>query len=340
MDPLKKIRSMTTGIGIYQHGKLNEPDPEFGYALEDQARAFIVANEFKDENLKRIYINFIMKAKREDGLLHHFYYENNSKGLFEDGLFKNEEYNSKINIKEAYGLTLWSLLSSQNNKDGDIKKIIKNLIKDAHNWTSPRAISAALLGLLNLDYQCSLEKELKVKLHNYYFETHSNNWEWFENYLVYANAFIPWVLWEIYLKRKCKISFEIAKKTTEFLINNCQENNIPAPIGNKGWYTRGSNKALFDQQPIDSGYMVCCLEKAYYATKDNIYLSWAEKWYKWFWANNINNIPLIDENFACYDALTPEGVNLNQGAESNICFLMAYLAAKRLGLDSPVAKVT
>ena len=101
----------------------------------------------------------------------------------------------------------------------------------------------------------------------------------------------------------------------------------------KGWYTRDSNKALFDQQPIDSGYMVCCLEKAYYATKDKTYLYWAEKWYRWFLSNNINNTSLIDENFACYDALTPEGVNLNQGAESNICFLMAYLAAKRLGFS-------
>jgi hypothetical protein len=327
MDMLKKIKSMTTGNGIYQHGKLNKPDPEFGYALDDQARALIVANEFKDENLQKIYLNFILKAKREDGLLYHFYYENNGKGIF-----KNEEYNSKPNIKEAYGLTLWSLLASQNNNDDDIKKIIKNLIKDAYNWTSPRAVSAALLGLLNLDYQHSLENKLISMLHNLYFETYSDDWVWFENYLVYANALIPWALWEIYLKRKCKISFEIAKKTTEFLIKNCQENNIPSPIGNKGWYFKGSNKALFDQQPIDSSYMVCCLEKAYYSTEDNFYLTWAEKWYKWFLGNNINNTPLIDENFACYDALTPEGVNLNQGAESNICFLMAYLAAKRLGI--------
>jgi hypothetical protein len=340
MDPLKKLRSMTTGIGIYQHGKLNEPNPEFGYALEDQARALIVANELKDEDLKGIYLNFIVKAKKDDGLLHHFYYENNSKGLFKDGLFKNEEYNSKINIKEAYGITLWSLLATENDRNNDIKEITKNLIKDAYSWTSPRAISTALLGLLNLDRQCSLEKELKVKLHNFYFETHSDNWEWFENYLVYANAIIPWALWEIYLKRKCKTSFKIAKKTTEFLISNCQENNIPSPIGNKGWYTRSSNKALFDQQPIDPGYMVCCLEKAYCATKDNIYLSWAKKWYKWFWGNNIKDTSLIDKNFACYDALTPGGVNLNQGAESNICFLMAYLASKRLGLDPVVTGVT
>ena len=33
MDPLKKIRSMTSSIGIYQHGKLSKPDPKFGYVV-------------------------------------------------------------------------------------------------------------------------------------------------------------------------------------------------------------------------------------------------------------------------------------------------------------------
>ncbi len=333
MDPLKKLRSMTSSFGIYQHGKLNKPNPAFGYALEDQARALIVADGFKDKKLQTIYLNFIQSAQREDGLLHHFYFYNSGKGFNNgEGHFRSEEYTSKSNVKEAYGITLWSLLATNINKDNDLKKIIKNLIKDSYSWTSPRAISSALLGLINLDDHESLENELKTKLHNFYFNSCSDDWEWFENYLVYANAIIPWALWEIYLKRKCKISFEIAKKTTEFLLMNCQENNIPSPIGNNGWYLRGKDKALFDQQPIDAGYMVCCLEKAYYATKDSFYLTWAEKWYKWFWGNNIKNTILIDENFACYDGLNPEGVNLNQGAESNICFLMAYLAARRLGI--------
>lgn len=329
MDMLEKIRSMTTGIGIYQHGKLNKPAPAFGYALEDQARALIVASELKDEKLKKIYLDFIIRAKRKDGLLYHFYYENTG-----NGIFKNEEYNSASNVKEAYGITLWSLLSTKNNKDvkGEIKNIIENLIKDAYGCTSPRAMSAALLGLLNLDCSDGLENKFKTKLHDFYYNTVSSDWSWFENYLAYANAIIPWSLWELYIKRGCRISFEVAKKTTDFLINVCQENSIPAPIGSNGWYYKGSRKAIYDQQPIDSCYMVCCLEKAYYATGNQYYLNWAEKWYKWFWGNNINNVPLIDKGFACYDALTPEGVNLNQGAESNICFLMAYLSAKRMGI--------
>src|SRR4030042_4171934 len=238
MDPLNKIKSMTSDIGIYQHGK-----------------------------------------------------------------FKSEEYNCKSNITEAYGLTIWSLLATGNIKNDKIKRTIEKLIEEASSWTSIRAISSTLLGLASLEQEHSLENELKTKLHNFYFETYSDAWVWFENYLVYANAIIPWSLWEIYLNRKCQTSFEIARKTTGFLIEKCQENDVPAPIGNKGWYYKGRKKALYDEQPIDSAYMVCCLEKAYLATEDKFYLEWAEKWYRWFFGNNINNIPLTDKDFACYDGL-------------------------------------
>jgi len=329
MDPLKKIKSLTTSIGIYQHGKLNKPNPEFGYAIEDQARALIVVNEFEEKDLQKIYLDFILRSKRKDGLLYHFFY-----GDKLTSLFKNEEHNSISNTEEAYGITLWSLLATQKKTvvKSEVKDTIENLINDACHWTSPRTISAALLGLTNLDCPNELEDILKIKLHGLYYSISSPDWNWFENAMVYANAIIPWSLWEIYIKRGCKKSLEIAKQTTDFLIKTCQENNNAAPIGNKGWYYKGGIKALYDQQPIDSCYMVCCLEKAYLATGDYYYLDWAKKWYEWFWGSNTNNTPLIDKDFACCDALIPAGVNLNQGAESNICFVMAYLAAKRLGI--------
>ena len=116
MDLLKKIKSTTNDIGIYQHAKLNESDPKFGYALEDQARALIVTHGFKNKNLQNIYLNFILNAQREDGLLYHFYYDNN--GI---SLFKNNEYGSKSNTEEAFGITLWSLLETKSNKNKSIK---------------------------------------------------------------------------------------------------------------------------------------------------------------------------------------------------------------------------
>jgi len=329
MDILKKIRSLTTDIGIYQHGKLNKPAPEFGYALEDQARALLVANSADDLILKKIYLDYIVRAIRKDGLLYHFYFEDGKAGFF-----KNSENDLKPNTEVAFAITLWSLLTVFKNEkiDKDIEPVIGRLLEDAFGWSSARAMATALLGLVNLEHESSLEKLLKNKLQQLFFNSFSEGWIWFEDYLTYANAIIPWSLWELYLKRKCMKSLEIALKTTDFLIDTCQEKEIPCPIGNNGWYYKGMKKAIFDQQPIDAAYMVCCLEKAYEATNKIYYLDWAKKWFKWFFGNNIKRISLLDKGFGCFDALTPDGVNLNQGAESNICFLMAYFAAKRLNI--------
>ncbi|MEA2015732.1 MAG: hypothetical protein U9O59_03320 [Actinomycetota bacterium] len=326
VDPLKKIKLMTSDRGIYQHGELGGPKIKFGYALEDQARALIIADELGDTNLRGIYLNFTLEARRQDGLLYHFYYENNG-----GGFFSNSEVNSKPNPEEAYGLTLWALLNIKT-RNNNISRITRELIKEAHNWNSPRAIAAALMGLLNLSRSNALEKEMRKKLHNFYFNNSYKDWIWFESYLTYANAIIPWALWETYLRRNCKTSLEIAEKTTNFLIEKCQQDNIPAPVGNNGWYFKGREKAVYDQQPIDAAYMVCCLEKAYLSTKDDFYKRWAEKWFRWFFGYNIKGVYLVDKNFGCYDGLTPKGINSNQGAESSICFLMAFLSANRLGI--------
>jgi len=329
MDILKKIRSLTTDIGIYQHGKLNKPAPKFGYALEDQSRALLVANSADDLILKKIYLDYIVRSKRQDGLLYHFYFKDDKAGFF-----KNSENDLRPNTEVAFAITLWSLLTVFKNIkiNKDIEPIISKLIKDANDWNSTRAMATALLGLVNMEHESDLEKNFKKKLHQLFQSSSSEGWVWFEDYLTYANAIIPWSLWELCLKRKCAKSLDIALKTTDFLIYTCQEKETPCPIGNKGWYYKGMKKAIFDQQPIDAAYMVCCLEKAYEATNKKYYLDWAKKWFKWFYGNNVNKISLLDKDFGCFDALTSDGVNLNQGAESNICFLMAYFAAKRLNI--------
>ncbi|MGB9637178.1 MAG: hypothetical protein ACPLY7_00060 [Microgenomates group bacterium] len=324
---LKKIRQLTTKNGIYQHGKHGEPDPQFGYALEDQARALIVAHCFGAKDLEKIYLNFIIRAQNKNTFLNQYYYDD-QRGFVEDATPF-----TVLDRQEAYGITFWALFATNHFQDQKIKPLVDRLCKNAYSWVSPRAIAAALLGLSCLPVQSPLEKELTEKMRQFYQKVATEDWQWFENYLTYANGILPWACWEISLSRKDKEMEKIADNTTKFLIDTCQTNGIPTPIGNQGWYKKGGEKAVFDQQPIDAAYMVCCLEKAYLSTKNKFYLDWAKKWWEWFWGNNINKISLIDRDGACYDSLNKEGVNLNQGAESNICFLMAFLAAKRLNLD-------
>ncbi len=322
---LNRIIRLTTTTGIFQHSKIDPPDPLHGYALEDQARALIVCHAFNRPDLEQIYLDFITKAKRKDGLLYQYYYEN-------IGFKNNTLKKATIASNEAYGICLWALYQTQNqNYSSQIKSIIKNLEKSAINWTAPRAIASALIGLSCNKKQTPLEKTLLSTLEEHYQDCNQPEWEWFENYLAYANAILPWALWEIALKRKDKKAQEIAEKATKFLIETCQVNKVPCPIGNRGWYPKGSKKALYDQQPIDPAYMICCLEKAFQATKNKDYLFWAKKWWQWFFGSNTQKTSLITPDKACYDGLTKDGPNLNSGAESNICFLMAYLSAKRMG---------
>jgi len=330
LSPLDKIRRLTSKVGIYQHGIFGQPNPVFGYALEDQARALIIAYEFGAKELEEIYLNFIIRARNKNVFLNQFYYED--KG----GFIEDITPLTVLDRQEAYGITLWALLSTNNFQNEKTKPLVDQLRANAHSWVSPRAMAAALLGLSSLPTQSSLEKELLEKMNRRYKDASSEDWQWFENYLTYANAILPWACWEVSFSRKDKEIEKMAEVTTKFLIDTCQIKGIPAPIGNEGWYKKGGEKALFDQQSIDSAYMVCCLEKAYLTTKNQFYLNWARKWWDWFWGNNINRISLIDKNYGCYDSLNQEGLNLNQGAESNICFLMAYLAAKRLNMTNSV----
>lgn len=322
---LKKIKQLTTDLGIYQFGKGKVPDPSFGYALEDQARALIVTHQFGEKKLDEIYLDFIAKSYRKDGLFNQYFYED-SRGFVEDPTLITVE-----DKEEVYGTILWSLLST-NNYSKETKLLIEQLKKLVQNFDYPRAIATSLLGLTSERKASNLENQLTERLLEYFRKTASPNWQWFENYLTYANPILPWACWEVSINRNNSEAKKIAEESTNFLIEQCQIKGIPAPIGNQSWYKKGGGKAVFDQQPIDAAYMVCCLEKAYLVTQNPFYLEWAKKWWGWFWGNNLLKIPLVDRNFACYDGLTPTGVNLNQGAESNICFLLAFLAAKRMSL--------
>jgi len=320
IDKLKKLRQLTNAWGIYQHGELDVPSPKFGYALDDQARALLVAKGFNDKNLEKIYLQFLLNAGKGDTFYHYFY--DSGDGIAPDI--------TNLASQDALGMMVWVLMETQNTKN-EAKIMIEAVLKRAESWTHLRSKAYLILGLVNGE-RSSLEDKLTDEILKTYRE--DGDWHWFEDKLTYGNALIPWALWKRGRIRQDKKSLEIAKKTTDFLLKIYSKDGVPMPVAHNGLDKGEANRIYYDQQPIEAGYIVMCLEEAYMATNDNYFREMAEKWWGWFWGNNINKAKLIDDNFACYDGLTvkTDKVNLNQGAESNICFLMAYLAVRRLGL--------
>jgi len=77
--------------------------------------------------------------------------------------------------------------------------------------------------------------------------------------------------------------------------------------------------------------MLRALIVAYNTTHKDTYLNLARICYSWFLGNNSLNKRLYDpKTGACYDCLHPHRVNLNQGAESLVSYLMSYYTIKEL----------
>ncbi|MGD8507070.1 MAG: hypothetical protein PVF15_10465 [Candidatus Bathyarchaeota archaeon] len=67
------------------------------------------------------------------------------------------------------------------------------------------------------------------------------------------------------------------------------------------------------------------------ATKEKRYQKIAHTAYDWFSGKNSKNVMVWDPNTgACYDGITPQGLNLNQGAEATISYLLASLELETL----------
>jgi hypothetical protein len=174
-----------------------------------------------------------------------------------------------------------------------------------------------------------IKRELEVasdSLAAQYRENHHPDWEWFEDILTYDNAILPHALFVAGLSLQNEQYIEVAKKTCTFLIENTFDGDHFSFIGCNGWYERGHTRASFDQQPIDTAATVLMLRSAYDATQDRRYLVLQRKAFDWFLGANDLHIPLYDfRTKGCCDGLMAAGVNLNQGAESIVSFLLSLL---------------
>jgi hypothetical protein len=138
----------------------------------------------------------------------------------------------------------------------------------------------------------------------------------------------------------------VAGESLAFLESVCFAEGHLTLIGNAGWYPRGGERAIVDEQPIDAAAFVMVFDGAYAATGDPRYLARMRQSFEWFLGANRLGLPLYDFSTAgCRDGLEASGMNENQGAESTVSFLLALLTALDLagaGADGvrPLRSVT
>jgi hypothetical protein len=125
----------------------------------------------------------------------------------------------------------------------------------------------------------------------------------------------------------------IAIDTFDFLRSKIFIDGRIRVVSNKNWRKKGDTSLFHHagEQPIDVCYTILALELFYETFKQEEYRQNARLAFNWFLgANHLNQIVYNPCTGGCYDGVEHENVNLNQGAESTICYLMARLAIERL----------
>jgi glycosyltransferase involved in cell wall biosynthesis len=337
---MSQLKTMTTNIGIIQFSKLNQADPESGYTLDDNARALISAcmhfklkGDQEDLSYIRIYLRFIRHCLQPEGAFLN-YRDKNSR--FTD-------QNTEGNLDDANGRAIWALGFLISAKEflpdeiiSDAVDIIQNSFTRIEEMHSTRAMAFSVKGLYFFQKTIKTPSVLKLiktfadRLVQMYMHESQKNWEWFESYLTYANSILPEALlysWLLTDELKYK---NIAVSSLKFLINQTFNENGIKVISNNNWLQRGKKGNHFGEQPIDVAYTIMTLSKFYDELKDEDYFLKMQTAFNWFLGNNhLHQIMYNPCTGGCYDGLEETQVNLNQGAESTLSYLMARMTIEK-----------
>jgi glycosyltransferase involved in cell wall biosynthesis len=344
---LQHLKQMTTDIGIIQFSKINQPDIESGYTLDDNARALIAICQYYKltGDIKSIspiwkYLKFIKHCQQAEGDFLNYTDQHNQ---FTD-------QNNDVNTDDSNGRAIWALgyllslsefLPQEIISEAD--KIIEKAFHSINSMHSTRAMAFSIKGLfyyhqtIKSPENLVLIKTLADRMAQMYKHESDKNWDWFEGYLTYANSILPEALLMAWMITGEPIYKKIARMSFKFLLSKIFNKNGIEVISNKEWLQKGQTQGQFGEQPIDVAYTIMTLSKFYEVFEDENYRLKMVTAFNWFLGNNrLHQIIYNPCTGGCYDGLEESNVNLNQGAESTVSYLMARLTIEKY-IDSVIS---
>lgn len=337
---LNHIKRLSTESGIIQFANIIHPDIKSGYTLDDNARALIALSKhyelFSDVSvlpLIDVFLSFIESVQQKNGKFLNYVDEKGGYSV------KNQE----VNLEDSTGRAIWAvgefiarLKPNQIQNAIRAEVVMNKSLVSINDFRSPRAIAFVIKGL----YHYNLVKKnpeinriiinLADNLVSKFQEVSDEKWEWYEEYLTYANSVLPEALLYAYLSSGNELYKIFAKSSFDFLLSLIFVDNKIKVISNNGWCKKGGEVTEFGEQPIDVSYTILTLDLFYNVFKQVEYLQKLEIAFSWFNGNNhLNRIIYDPVTGGCQDGLEEHNVNLNQGAESTICYLLARLVMEK-----------
>ncbi len=335
------LAALTDDTGPFQHAACGVPDRRFGYCTDDAGRALVAAFAAARHldvaaperaamlRLARTCLSFVAHAQRPDG-------------AFENEMGFDRAWHPETATEDTVGRAMWGLGAAVAwSPEAPVRTLATALLDRALpvGLTHPRAVAYAAAGLdLALarfpghpawrdrlaEHAASLVSAVE--------RCGTDAWRWVCDEMTYSNAIVPHALLAAARHLPHHADAErwrtVGRDVLDFVLEQTLADGVFDPVGNAGWLHRdGGARAAFDQQPIEAGYTAWVAAAAAHATGETRYADAARAAAAWFFGHNRLGVPVVDvHSGASYDGLTPQGVNLNQGAESAIALALALLA--------------
>ena len=260
---LDHLLRMTDTTGIVEHAIFVVPNYPEGYSTDDNARALIIAillEEFGSaapagsQDLASRYLAFLWLA-----------FDPITK-RFRNCLSYARQWQEAEGSEDSHGRALWGLGTVLGRtKDvglrGAAGRLFELAIPAAVEFKSPRACAFALLGLL--EYLESFPGDraalnaadaLANRLLESYLAHRSTDWKWYENELAYSNARLPQALIRAGTRSANDAMVSAGLEALDWLaaVQRCETKGHFVPIGSHGFYSKKTEKARFDQQPVEA----------------------------------------------------------------------------------------
>ena len=347
---LDHLWRLTDHTGLLQHATFDIPNLDAGYCTDDNARALGLMVLLEDlgradqgpdglrldpvaaERATTIYAAFVGHAFDP------------ADGRFRNFLGHDRRWLEETGSDDCLGRAVHALGSciGRSRRPGLVRwaaTMFTAALGAVERSPSPRGWALAILGvqeyLRRLDgdrLAAAARRRLVSRLLALHREHSAPGWRWFENVVAYENA------------RPCQALISAGRWTGDRAARDAGLEMLDwlaglqrsptgrfAPVGCRGFLSRGGEPAAFDQQPIEAQATIAASAEAFHATGDRVWLDRAWEAFDWFHGRNVLGVGLCDPRTGgCRDGLLADRANENRGAESTLAYLGAVVEMRLL----------
>jgi len=323
------LARLTDDTGLFEHARHAVVRREHGYCTDDVARGLVVTSREpgpppKVLRLAEGYLTFLTHAQDGDGAFH------NRLGF-------DRRWADEPGLGDWWGRALWGLgTATARSPAGWIRDeaLVAFTLGAARRSPAPHAMAFAGLGaaeVLRADPGNTVAAALLDDAATAVGWPDSDpRWSWPQPRLAYASA----ALAEVVIAAGHLLG-DVARtaaglRMLSWLRDGQLVDGRLSVLPASGWQ-RDSARERFDQQPIEVAAYADACAAAVKATGDDSWRAGIRQATGWFLGDNDIGAVMWDQaTGGGYDGLTPDGANLNQGAESTLA-LVATLQHSRGG---------